>query len=192
MGKISALILFAMILTASPAAMASKYIYLHTEGEYSIELPDAPAATTIWGDDTKIPYLENPPKFGPLGEKINLKQVDPETGDIFNVDIVFLKASRDYLLSLKPDKMLDLLYADYADVQLENMKPGYAPGSDTLKWSTLTGYSTGKDNRPLFNASHFLAGTQSIMVVKVHYNLQNQAFNELYKKLSASIKYNQP
>ena len=183
----------ALILSAGFSSTAdAKYIYLHTEGEYSVELPDAPSSKTIWGDDTKIPYLENPAKFGPIGEKANLRQVDPQTGDVFNVDITFLKANRDYLLSLTPEKMLDMIYADYNDVPLDNMKPGYAPGSDTLKWGTLTGYSVGKDNKPMFNATHFLVGVQSIMVVRVQYSVQNTSYNDLYKSLSASIQYNQP
>lgn len=179
-------------LTVAPAAAEAKYIYLHSEGEYSVELPDAPSAVTIWGGDKNIPYLDNPAKFGPLGERASVTQVDPQTGDIFKVEITFLKANRDYLLSLTPDHILDMIYADYKDTPLDDMKPGYTAGSDTLKWGTLTGYSTSKNNKTVFNATHFLAGLQTIMVIHVEYNIQNPAFNDAYKKLSASIRYNQP
>lgn len=180
--------LIGMTVFAIPAE--AKYIYLHTEGEYSVELPEAPTGVSIWADDPNIPYLEDAPKFGLVGEHAIINKVDPITGGTFNVDITFLKANRDYLLSLTQEKIAAMIDNDYKAVKLEGRKPGYAPGSDTLKWSTLTGFSVSKDNRPVFNATHFLVGQQSIMVIRVQYDVENQVFNELYKNLSKSIKFN--
>ena len=64
------------------------YTYIHNEAEYSMDLPDAPTGETIWADRKEpVPYLEDPPKFGPLGEHAWITRADLDTGDLFNLDV---------------------------------------------------------------------------------------------------------
>lgn len=166
------------------------YTYIHNEAEYSVDLPDAPNGYTIWADQKDpIPFLEDPPKYGTLGETAIVKRVDLDTGDTFETEIIFLKAERDFLLSMTKEKMLDALDNIYADVRLDNKQVSYSPGSDTLKWATMTGFTVDQSNNLLFNAAHYLTGLQTILVIKTKYNVENKIFQGYYNQLQQSIKY---
>jgi hypothetical protein len=173
-----------------PMRAAHAYIYIHNDAEYSVELPDAPKAKTIWADaEEEIPYLDNPPKFGMVGEKAWMKRADADTGDSFSVEITFLKADRDFLLSMTKEKMLDALKEIYKDATLDNEEEHFSAGTDTLKWATVTGFSVDKANSLHYNAAHFLTGLETIMVIKVDYNVENPTFQKYYDTLAKSIKY---
>lgn len=183
--------LFALTLIATPLSAAyASYTYLHNEGEYSIELPDAPVGRTIWADQKEpIPYLEEPGKFGSLGEIATMRRTDPDTGDYFDVEITFLKADRPYLLSLNEEKLIGYLKEAMKDTRLEAMKTSYSAGSDTLKWATMTGFSVDDKNTLLYNSAHFLTGFETITVIKMKYTAENRAYTAMYKDLQGSIKF---
>ena len=177
-------------LVFAPLRAAQAYVYIHNDAEYSIDLPEPPKAATIWADqEDPIPYLENPPKYGFVGEHAWLKRADNDTGDVFSVDITFLKADRDFLLSLDKDKMLGAMNDFYKDVSLDNKEEHFSAGTDTLKWATVTGFSVDKANSLHYNAAHYLTGLDSIMVIRVDYNVENQTFQKYYDTLAKSIKY---
>jgi hypothetical protein len=182
--------LFLSLLVLAPIRAAQAYIYIHNDAEYSIDLPEPPKAETIWADrDEAIPYLDNPPKYGFVGEHAWFKRADADTGDSFSVDITFLKADRDYLLSLNKEKMLGQMKDIYKDISLDNEEEHFSQGTDTLKWATVTGFSVDKANSLHYNAAHFLSGLDTIMVIKVDYNVENQTFQKYYDALAKSIKY---
>lgn len=189
MNKTFCAMLFLSVLTLAPQA-ADAYVYVHNDAEYSIELPDAPKGTTIWADQEEpIPFLENPPKYGMVGEIAKFKRTNVETGDIFAVEITFLKADRDLLLSMTQKKMLDILKELYTDVKLDTPEEHFSAGADTLKWATMTGFTVDKANSLHYNAAHFLTGLDTLMVVKVDYNVENEEFQKYYETLSKSIKF---
>lgn len=177
-------------LSAAPKPAHALYVYIHNEAEYSIELPDAPLGATIWADQDKaVPYLENPPKYGSIGEVAELKRVDADSGDSFEVKITFLKADRDFLLSMTKEKMLSALKDLYAESALEDTKEVFSSGTDTLKWATVTGYKVDQANALHYHTAHYLTGLESIMIVQVQYNLENKVFQKYYETLAKSIKY---
>ncbi len=185
---IHALVLSILLLMAPHAALAA-YKYAHAEAEYIVELPEAPLAETIWAQNRSVPYIENPPKYGALGEIATVKRVDPTNGDAFYVVITFVKSDRDYLLSLDEEKLKDILKKDMSNVMLEDAKFSCSQGTGTLKWATLSGFSVDKNNAVLFNTEHFLVGEGSIMVLRVSYSVENPTYSEYYKVLSESITY---
>lgn len=178
------------LLVFAPLRAAQAYVYIHNDAEYSVDLPEPPKAATIWADrEEPIPYLENPPKYGFVGERAWLKRSDPDTGDSFAVEITFLKADRDFLLSLNKENMLAAMKELYKEVTLDNEEAHYSAGTDTLKWATITGFSVDKANSLHYNAAHYLSGLDTIMVIKVDYNVENQLFQKYYDTLAKSIKY---
>lgn len=172
---------------ATPAQ--AEYTYLHTDGEYSMSLPEAPTAKTIWADKETIPYLEKPPRYGNIGENAVFEETDLKTGDTFKAQITFLKTTPEELQNLTREKIEGFVEKELSGVKLENRKSGFSPGSGTLKWAYLSGFSVDKSNRALFNAVHFLTGMQTITVLRVTYDIENVKFNEYYKKLSSSIAF---
>jgi hypothetical protein len=190
MKQILGVVLFLGLMVFAPLRPAHAYVYIHNDAEYSIDLPEPPKASTIWADqEDPIPFLDNPPKYGFVGEHAWLKRADNDTGDVFNVDITFLKADRDFLLSLTKDKMIGSLKDLYKDVSLDNEEEHYSAGTDTLKWATITGFSVDKGNSLHYNAVHYLSGLDSIMVIRVDYNVENTTFQKWYDTLAKSIKY---
>lgn len=183
--------LFAAVLLAVPLTAAhASYTYLHNEGEYSIELPDAPVGRTIWADQKDpIPFLEDPGKFGSLGEIATMRRTDPDTGDYFDVEVTFLKADRPYLLGLNEEKLMSFLKEAMKDTRLEAMKTTYSPGSGTLKWATMTGFSVDDKNTLLYNSTHFLTGFDTITLIKIKYTAENRAYAAMFKDLQGSIKF---
>ncbi|HYD17480.1 MAG TPA: hypothetical protein VEF76_03250 [Patescibacteria group bacterium] len=166
------------------------YTYIHNEAEYSIDLPDAPVGETVWADQKDpIPFIENAPKFGSIGEIARVKRVDIDTGDTFEVEITFLKAERDFLLSMTQERMKEELNNVYKDMNLDNKQESFSAGSDTLKWATLTGFTVDENNNLLFNSAHYLTGLSSVMVVRSRYNVENKKFQGYYDTMSKSIKY---
>ncbi len=166
------------------------YTYIHNEAEYSIDLPDAPVGITIWADQKDpIPFLENPPKFGAIGEIARVRRVDIDTGDTYEVEITFLKAERDFLLSMTEERMKEELEKVYKDISLDNKQETFSAGSDTLKWATLTGFTVDENNNLMFNSAHYIMGLQSIMIVKSRYNVENKKFQGYYDAMAKSIKY---
>ena len=187
--KLGIALLLSMLVLA-PMHAARAYVYIHNDAEYSVDLPEAPKAASIWADqEDPIPYLDNPPKYGFVGEHAWLKRADNDTGDVFSVDITFLKADRDFLLSLTKDKMIQAMKDQFMDITLDNEEEHYSAGTDTLKWATVTGFSTDQANTLHYKAAHYLSGLDSIMVIKVDYNVENQTFQKYYDTLANSIKY---
>lgn len=183
--------LFAVALIAAPVSAAfASYTYLHNEGEYSIELPDAPVGKTIWADQQDpIPYLEEPGKFGSIGEIATMRRTDPDTGDYFDVEVLFLKADRPFLLNLTKEKLMGFLKEALKETKLEAMKSTYSEGSDTLKWGTMSGFSVDDKNTLLYNTAHFLTGFETITVIKIKYTAENKAYTAMYKDMQSSIKF---
>jgi hypothetical protein len=173
-----------------PAGLAHAYTYIQEEGEYSVDLPEAPTGISIWADTGEtVPYLDNPPKYGWLGETCKIRRADVDSGDTFSVDITFLKADHDFLQGLTKDKMMAALRDLYKDTPLDNHEEHYSAGTDTLKWATLTGFNVDKMNSLHYNAAHFLSGLETIMVIKVDYNVENKVFQRWYDTLAKSIKF---
>jgi len=183
--------LFAVALIAVPVSAAfASYTYLHNESEYSIELPDAPVGKTIWADQQEpIPYLEEPGKFGSIGEIATMRRTDPDTGDFFDVEITFLKADRPFLLSLTEEKIIGFLKEALKETKLEATKNTYSAGSDTLKWGTMSGFSVDDKNTLLYNTAHFLSGFETITVIKIKYTAENKSYTAMYKDMQSSIKF---
>lgn len=167
-----------------------RYTYMTNESEYLIDLPEAPVATTIWGDQKEpIPFLEKPPRFGTVGEVATYRRINEVTGEYIDVTITYLKADRDFLLTRTPENMQQALESSMKNVLLDDKKFKYAAGSGTVKRMMMTGFSIDKNNNALYNAIYFLTGNSSIMVIRVQYNIENIDFNAQYQQMASSIKY---
>lgn len=183
-------ILFLCSLPAGAAGGVQSYKYANNDAEYTVVLPAAPTVKTVWANDTEIPYLENIPQNGQeLGEVATFRRIDIQTNEIFDVQVTFLKTDHDFLSGLTQEKMLAAIEADFKGTSLENKKPDFSKTPNGLKWAALTGFSTDKDKRPLYNAEHYLTGQRSIMVIRIQYNLENKIFANDYKQLMDSITY---
>lgn len=178
-----------LALAALPATARAEYKYANAEGEYIMSLPDAPLGETIWAQDGNVPLIDNPPKYGAVGEYALVRRVDPLTNDLFEVRVTFVKANRDFLLNLGDDTIKAELKKVFADVHLQGEKFSLSKGTDTLKWGSFSGFSVSQNNDPLYNIAHYLAGEQSVMLVKITYSLNNPTFNEYYKQLNKSITF---
>lgn len=177
-----------LLLTAQTAR--AEYTYIHSDGEYSILLPDAPSGETIWFDRPgHIPFIENRPKFGSLGEFATVRRTDEKTGDSFNVDITFVKSGRDYLLTLNEEDINNFLEKEYSNQKIENKKISYSPGTGTLKWGSFTGFSVDRDNNLMFHSCHVLTGLETITMIKMTFNAENEEFGDIYQKAKDSIKF---
>lgn len=166
------------------------YTYIHNDGEYSVTLPDAPSGETIWYDQVgEIPFIEQRPKFGSLGEIARMRRTDAVTGDSFNIDITFIRSGRDYLLGLKEQDLNSLLEKEYANQTIENKKISYSPGTGTLKWATFTGFSVDRNNNLMFHSCHILTGFETVTMIKIVFNAENEKFGESYQKIKNSIKF---
>lgn len=178
---------------AAPTAEAEApvgYTYTNAEGEYAITLPDAPSAQTIWGDQTApIPYLEKPPRFGSIGETAEYHRVNEATGEFMNIQIVLLKADRDFLLTRTPDNMQAALENDAKGILLDDKKFKFVPSTGTIKRMSMTGFSVDKSNNALYNAFFYLTGNATMMVVRVQYSIENKEFNSQYQQLFNSIQF---
>lgn len=180
--------LLGVLLAATPAR--AEYTYIHNDGEYTVTLPDAPSGETIWYDYTgDIPFIEERPKYGSLGEKATLHRTDANTGDTFNIDITFIRSGRDYLLGLNEQSVRDLLEKEYDNQKLERKNVSFSAGTGTLKWGTLTGFSVDRNNNLMFYACHILTGNETTTMVKVAFNAENEKFGDTYQKLKNSIKF---
>jgi len=170
------------------------YVYANNEAEYSVALPEAPTVETIWAGEGEIPYIENPPQNGSVGEVAHFKRVNMETEDFFEVTITYLKANRNFLLSLNEEKIKETLQNELKKDLLNDAKFTYSanPEAGSLKWAALTGFTIAKNNQPLFHAMHYLTGQQSILVVKVVYNIDDPNFQGYYKNLIENITYHAP
>lgn len=183
------LFLLLAFLTLLPLPAEASYRYAHGASEYTVDLPEAPTASTIWAEDGNIPYIETPPKYGAVGEVARFKRTDPKSGDFLEVRITFLKADRDFLLSLTEEKMKAVMEDEYKDMRLDNKKFSFTTGTDTLKWATLEGFSVDRNNSLLYNATHYLTGQDSIYVLKTTYNIERKEFTDIYKVIANSIKF---
>lgn len=173
----------------SAPALAVEYKYAYADGEYVVTLPDAPTGETIWAQKDEVPYLDNPPKHGAVGEVVRMKRVDPDTGDIFDFRSTTIRASRDFLLELTEAKIQDTLKREFSDLTLQSTKFNLSQGSSTLKWGTYSGFSVSENNDVLYNIAHYLVGESSLTVMRVSYNVRNQEYNGYYKTLAKSIMY---
>ena len=173
------------LLAAHPAK--ANYVYAYQEGEYSITLPEAPSVETIWASG-KVPYLDPEllPSYGVIGEKATFQRIDLQTGDFFKYKAITLKAGREYLLTLDAETVKDLLAEELANKSLDNKKFSLSIGSGTLKWGTASGYSIEK-NVPVFNIAHFLAGLNTITVIRMEYSVENPEFEKYFKTADDSI-----
>lgn len=179
---------------ALPAQAVEKEIpfvrYSPAEGEYSLLLPEAPSAETLWGKQGKpLPFIGDPPFFGAVGEKATFRQTDRNTGDTFEVSITFLKANKEFLKTLNQQKMIEDLEAGFKNITLDRREEKFTAGSDTLKWATLTGFNINTDNSLVFHAAHYLVGLESISVIKMSFAIENKTYQAYYDKISKSIIY---
>ncbi len=179
---------------ALPAQAQQKEIsfvrYSPAEGEYSLLLPEAPSAETLWGKQGKtLPFIGDPPFFGAIGERATFYQTDRNTGDTFDATITFLKANKDFLKSLDQKKMIAALDSELKGITLDRREEKFTAGSDTLKWATLTGFSISNDNSLVFYALHYLVGLESISVIKMSFAIENKTYQAYYDKISKSIVY---
>lgn len=168
---------------------AFAYKYIHPEGEFSLELPDAPDGQTIWAHEQRIHYLTRQPKHGVIGEYAIFSRKDVETGDFIDIKIVFVKADREQIVALTQEKMKQDLADDYKDIDLQNVKYSFSAGKDTLKWAILSGSTVNKDDTLISNASHYLVGTDTITVIQATYTTEDKKYDEYYKKMVKSISY---
>ncbi|MDD9900357.1 MAG: hypothetical protein OXT65_05215 [Alphaproteobacteria bacterium] len=187
--RVRILQVFTFLLCLLPLTAQAGYKYVHAEGEYMIELPDAPTADTIWAHKVRVPYLDTPPKFGNVGEYVTFRRVDPDTGDVFDVEIKFIKAPRAFLASLKVPEIQEHLRRELKELRLHNEKMDVSVGSDTLKWGIYSGFSVNEHNEKLYNIVHFLVGQESMTIVKVRFGIINKTYGEYYKTLANSIKF---
>ena len=166
------------------------YQYANNESEYSIALPEAPSVKTLWADKDKIPYLDHPPVKGAVGETAIFKRVDLETNEIFDTEIIFIKAEKEFLNSLTKEKATKLLEADLKGIPLDNKSIDHViGGKKELRRTSLTGFSVDRSNKPFYYAEHLLTGEQSILVIKVQYSIENKKFGEYYKNIIENINY---
>jgi hypothetical protein len=170
----------------------ANYTYAHNDAEYSVTLPEAPTVETIWADATHIPYLEKPPTVGALGEVATFKRVDIQTGEQFEVTITFLRASHDFLDGLTEEKIKAAIEKDIKSEHLTGQKFAFSTGKGALKWATMTGFMPDKGKHPTYREEHYLTGLQSILVIKIKYNVENETFQGYYKTLTDSITYHAP
>lgn len=190
--KLSLLICLMLMLPGSvlAATALNYYKYAHNNAEYSVMLPEVPRARTIWAEDGNVPYLDQAPARGAIGEVATFRRVDVETEDSFDVRITYLQADSAFLASLTKEKMLAALEKGLQGPPLENKKQGYSAGSNkALKWASISGFSVDKSNRPFYNALHYLTGLESILVIQVRYSIENKVFAEYYHRLASSIIY---
>jgi hypothetical protein len=177
------------VLLLLPTAARADYKYAAADAEYVIALPDAPLGETIWAQDGRVPILDSPPKYGAVGEYALYRKVDPHTGDLFEVRVTFVKADRDFLLNLKRETVEATLNRLFLDQRLQNRKFSMSRGTSTLKWGILSGYSTSINNDMLHNVAHYLAGEQTVQIVRIVYSTQNKKFAQDYQDLVKSITY---
>jgi hypothetical protein len=176
-------------LTTSPTLAQADYRYAPAEGEYALTLPDGPTAETILAEDGKVPYLDNPPPFGAIGEYAVVKRIDPITNEAFDLRVTFLKADREFLQGLTEEKIKQTLARLFKESHIETPKFSFSKGADTLKWGTYSGFSTSQNNDIVYNVAHYLVGASTIMTIKLSYSAQNEKFSEYYKTFSTSISY---
>lgn len=167
------------------------YQYANNYAEYSVTLPEAPSVKSLWGDSDNIPYLSSHPQSGFIGEIATYIKTDPQSDDSFGVEIIFLKADKDFLNSLDKNKLMGFIEKDlsiYSNIQNKSVK---FEESDKYgnKRGSISGVIINTENKPIFRAEYFLTGSSSITVIKVRYNLENKKMNDYYKTLVKSIKY---
>lgn len=163
--------------------------YAAPDGEYSLLLPEAPTVATIRSDGKKVKYLDVTPTTGTLGETAVFERTDTDTGDKISVRAVTVKADHAFLESLTKDKMTAVMEDELNGVTLDKKRMNFSKGSQTLNWGTLTGYNIDQNNQLFFNAVHYLAGLNSITIVKIRFSLENRQFKSYYEKISPSISY---
>lgn len=175
---------------AAPSDAANMVRYVATYGEYSILLPEAPQVQTLWSGGTgKIPYLDQQPEAGVAGETATYKRVDPDTGDSLDVRITTIRAPESFLATLTEQGMTDMLDKEFAGLSLDRRQASYSGGSKTLKWATVSGYHVDQQNHLFFDIAHYLAGLNSVTVVRISYNLENPGFQKYYDTIGKSIAY---
>lgn len=179
---------------AAQAADANHYNYAHNEAEYSVVLPEAPSTRTIWerGPETAA-FMDKPFTDGTaLGEVATFKRVDIDSEDVFDVEITFLKAPTEFLTSLTEEKIRAMLEKEMKEQELQNKTFHYSPGKDLLKWASLSGFTSDKNHHPAYSVTHYLTGQQTILVIEVLYSVENKMYQDYYKALVDSIRYNAP
>ncbi len=178
--------------TKTPPKIIDKgYVYAHPDSEYSIRLPEAPTAVTLWADDTSrpVPFMDDPPKYGAVGEIAKFKRVDADTGDTFETTVTFVKTGKDFVGTLTEDRMRETAEKEYKDEKLDNKKVSFSTGSETLKWLTVTGFTIDQANNLYYNVTHYISGLESVIMIKVRYNVENQKYQQFYDDITASIKF---
>ena len=182
---------FALTLATLPAhAQEEAFVrYAAPDGEYSLLLPEAPTVETLRSDGQKSIYLENTPSVGTLGEIALYQRVDSDTGEKISVRVTTVKTDKAFLEGLTNEKMTAVLEKEFENISLDKKKINFSKGSQTLNWGTLTGYNVDQNNQLFFNAAHYLAGLNSITVIKISFSLENRKFKADYEKISPSISY---
>lgn len=188
------LVLLGCFITAATATaqITDNFVrYAPAEGEYSILLPEAPTVTTLWAN-SKLPgtYMITPMAgLATLGETATYQRTDSDTGDTILVRLSMLRADPSSLAALTEEKMTAALEQELAGLTLEKKQVSFSGGSQTLKWGILTAYHLDDNNRMTYNAVHYLAGLQTISVVRISFTLENRRYKNMYETIGKSIKY---
>lgn len=187
---IAASLALSLLATPAHAQEADNFVrYAAPDGEYSILLPEAPTVETLRSGGQKTKYLDVTPQTGTLGEIALYERVDADTGDKLSVKVITIKADKAFLEGLTNEKITAVMEGEFDGVALDKKKINFSKGSQTLNWGTLTGYNIDQNNQLFFNAVHYLAGLNSITIVKISFSLENRKFKADYEKIAPSISY---
>ncbi len=163
------------------------YHYASNLGEYSVGLPEAPSVRTIWGNDKNIPYIGTTKSKLAMGEKAYFERSDHVTEEFFSILITTLKTKP---AQFTEEKTRALLKRDYRGIILSGKNITHAVGANPkLRRTSLTGFAADKENNPLYYATHFLTGENTITILKIRYSLDNKLFSKYYKTALENISY---
>ena len=165
------------------------YRYSFSECEYSLELPEAPQAKSIWAGE-EAPDFEANSSLGVVGEQANYKRMEWQTKDFLNVEITCVRVTPEFLKAQTSAKMFDYLESQFKDVSFESKKKNFSPGAQTLSWATIAGYEFDKNKKMIYNIGHYLTGLKSAMIIKIQFVADNPTFAEQYKMIDQSITLN--
>ena len=188
-----ALLLACVLMVAALPALAQRQgnfvRYASPDGEYSLLLPEAPTVETLRSGAEKSPYLDSQPDIGSIGERAIYKRVDPTTRETISITVTTVKATEEQLAALTEDGITKILEDEFKGETLEKKKISFSKGSQTLVWGTITGFGKGRKDVPVFNTAHYLAGLNSITVVRISLYMDNKGYREIYERVAPSISY---
>jgi len=182
-----------LITTHSNKAYSAEklYNYANNYAEFSLAMPEAPSVRTIWAENGNIPYLTTPPQNGAIGEIAFYQTGDSNTKDVFTTEITFLNTGAEFISTLNEQNVTAMIEKDLSYLpELQNKTVKFYPQNNgETKHGEIIGVAVANGGKPIVNAEHFLIGKQSILVIKVSYNIQNEAHDKIYKNMIDTIRY---